>query len=211
MSTFGPLTPSTAVERAVTATLKKWIVTYLAEVERQEGLDPRAVPQPVGWATFADDATARKWPETQMPAIVVMCPGQTEPPRADGDGTYTTRWAVVVAAICRGRPGIAGGVEEARHVAQMYATAISGCLLAKGSLGGFAEGVDWEDESNDEVAHEKVRTLAASRSVFTVEVDGMRRRGGGPLEPPEDPYAAPAEWPPVTSVEVETDRLPPTP
>lgn len=193
---FGPLIDARDVQRAVEATLDKWIETYLAMVERLNELDPRTLPAPESYV-HKDDGTLDKRPEDQTPTIVILSPGTTGEARMEGDGMYRATWVVNVAAIVESADP--GYVSE---LAKLYNAVIRAALVQNGSLDGFAVSTRWRGERNDDLRSEASRSLAAGTNVFEVTVKDVVQKGAGLRQPPENPYEV-AEPSTVDDVEVE--------
>lgn len=82
-------------------------------------------------------------------------------------------------------------------------------MLQKQSLGGFADGTTWLDESYDDAFQfTDTQTVGAGQVVFAIEVAGVVNRYGGPPTPiPPDPDTQPgSDWPTVEE-HTETVRL----
>jgi hypothetical protein len=202
---FGKVITGAAVERAIVGFLTdadeitggNWLSTCMGEIERVEGLTER-VTRPRGVVTSSD---FEKWPEDQLPVILVISPGLVRPPERKGRGALTFTWGVGIA-------GLVGDTtaESSRRMGQVYAAAISLAINTHKSLGGFD--LDFGDG----------RTLGAGRCVFEVSVEGARPTGGGPSAPlpepdPFDPSAPdtgtdPGPWPGVTETSIDVTLKP---
>jgi phage gp37-like protein len=137
-SAFGPLVAASDMEDAVLAQLQAWLPDYLAEVERTHGLQVGSLPQPRSWVLSSE---VERFPEEQLPAVMLASPGLTDPPLADGTGIYTARWQLVVAVQVNVR-----GNRLALRVARLYALALRGALLQQQRLGLPLRRIDWMDE-----------------------------------------------------------------
>src|SRR5215831_14296205 len=94
---FGRIVTGWDVEQWVLDVLKRWSRTYLSEVERQHGYVACTHPAVRGWAY---GPTFDKWPEDQLPGVLVVCPGIAPPPRRDGEGIFSARWNVQIGVCC---------------------------------------------------------------------------------------------------------------
>lgn len=164
-----------------------WMTAYIAEIERQLGLDPKTIPVIKSYVTANE---FRKWPEEQTPAILVVSPGLTDPPKKEGDGTYRGSFSLGVAAIAKGRTK-----QETQRTAKVYGAAIAGAMVQHPSLQGFARGLGWRDQSYTDIDSDEGRTLASSQNIFEIEVGNLVQAFGGPVVVPEDPYVDPGSWP----------------
>src|SRR5690349_10466479 len=199
---FGPIFSGDQLEDAVIETLQKWLPTYIREVELQRGLALPAdgrIPKPRTYTTRNEFTT---FPEDQLPLIVVVSPGLVAPPRADGEGRYVGWFALGIAAVVS-----ASGKANTRRLARQYGAAVRSCILQKSWLEGAATGVEWRDESYDDLPNEdKEKSVSAVQMIFQVQVDNITTRWTGPAYPfePGDPYTNPGDnWPPVLHTEVE--------
>lgn len=199
---FGRIVTGADVEEWVIAMFKRWSGTYIAEVERQHGLQAGQLARVHSWVTTP---TLDKWPEDQLPAILVMSLGVSEPPQRTSD-VYRARWTINVAAICSARTEA-----ETRLQAMYLLAAHRALLLQRPSLEGYARGVVWGDEDYTQLAYDDARTLAASQAAFTVEVDDVQHVNAGPITPddPLNPDTLPWPLDPETAtVHIEVDRVP---
>lgn len=171
-----------------------WMTTYLAEVERQKEIKAESLPPVKSWVAANE---FRKWPDEQMPVGVVLSPGLAEEPLRDGDGKYRAKWHVGVAVVVKGRKR-----SETAETAKLYAAAVRAAVLQHPSLGGFAQGVTWKDESYTDLPMETERTLGSAQLVFEVEVEDVIQSLAGLVEIPEDPYDVPDAWSEIESAEV---------
>jgi len=180
---FGTIKHAGQIEDMAEDFLKLWTPTYLAEMERQLGLDSKSLPHIRAWTRINE---FEKWPEDQLPTVLLICPGLAEPPIKDGSGAYRAKWALGVAVV------VSASTERAtRNIAGIYSAAIRATLLQHRSLGGQALGVDWTDERYDDLPSEDSRSLAAARQVFVVEVADVTNAKLGPdevLVDHHDPY-----------------------
>jgi hypothetical protein len=177
----GPIAHAGVVELAVTTTLKKWLPTYLAEACRQHEITGVATPR--SWVTASE---YDRWPENQLPAIIVSAPGTEGEPRADGDRVYRADYELrVTAEIVARRAG------EARLIGQLYAGAIRVALMQRRSLGDGLRVTDWLGESNATLGFTGTadrRTRFASQNIFRVTVPNLFTERGALTEPIlEDP------------------------
>lgn len=189
------------VELQVIDTLKDWFDTYLAEVERQNALDVRQLPRP---RSYSRRNEFERWPEDQIPAVIVISPGLVEPPVANGSGEFRGYWGVGVAVIAEGQD-----TDNTRDLVGYYTAAIRALILQRPSLGGFAMGVTWEGEHYDDISDvEMGRTLASGQVVFQVEVEGIVSTKAGPVTPdtpPVDPPPVSPAWPIATEVTADIE------
>lgn len=197
MSLFGPLVHGGVVENAVKDTLTNWLPTYLREVERQHDREICSLPSPRSYQLVSEADDPARWPEDQIPAIVIMCPGFAQEPLHEGSGSYRARYAVSVAAL------VSANTQGAtRQLARLYGIGIAAALLQHPSLDGFGAGLSWVDESYDDIPSETSRSLACVIEGFTVDVDSVIDTSGGPSAPAEDCDPTSPEWSVVEETEV---------
>ena len=189
---IGPIVTGRDVELAALDTLKAWSSVYIAEAERQSGRVAGSLPRIRAWTTAAD---FEKWPEDQLPCVLLIAPGLAAPPRADGAGLYAAEFSMGFAVIVS-----TATLEETAKVAKLYCAALRTCLIQHESLGGVAAGLTWLDENYDDLPSIDTRSLGAGQAIFAVEVRDISRRWNGPQEPPADPLAPIEDDPYATSV-----------
>lgn len=198
---FGEITVGTEIEVAVMDTLRIWMPTYLEEIELQKGRTRGEIPPPARYTTrnrfdsFPDDA---------MPLCVVVSPGLAEKPRKEGSGIYSAWWAVGV-----GFAAVARDADAAGFLSKVYGAASRAILLQHGSLGGSAEGVEWEDESYDDLVDDEERTVRACYEMFRVFKYDIVTKGGGPSDPiAPDPVTQPGStWPTAETVVIDAINI----
>lgn len=166
------------VEVAVTASLKKWMPTYLSEVAHQAGLKRGELPLFRSYVSRIDLGSA---PEDQLPSCVVVAPGTAGPAEKHG-GQFSGYWSVGVGSIVAGRDR-----DNTYDLCRLYTAATRTALLQHGSLDGFAEFTSWESERYDEFGQGyQNRTLCTGVVHVLVYVRGIVS-ALGPTEPIEDP------------------------
>lgn len=201
MTLFSPIIHGGVVESAVSSTLQLWFPTYLREIERQHDREQLALPAPRSYQLVSETDDPARWPEDQLPAIIVLCPGFAEAPRHSGTGVYDARYTVSVAAL------VSANTQSAtRQLARLYGAAVAAIIVQNSSLGSFASGVSWIDESYDNIPSESARSLACVIESFTVDVSAVLTSSAGPgvVDPDENDVSP--EWPDVISAHVTVDQ-----
>lgn len=222
-ATFGTIRTDDEIEDAVTATLKKWLPTYMSEVERQLNLTPPYYERPSA-GSFTTRTDFDKFPEDMLPLIVIVSTGVEDDPVREGRGFYRARYVM-------GVTNIVSSTEEvfSRQYAYRMGAAIRAALIHHQSLDrgvdGDVRGVDWLGSRNDELGSEDGRTIWACRQAFSVEVAEVLQRGVGPVgptdpevdpdptvpDPPDDPDTPDPPYPPLPTVQhtdVDLDKEP---
>jgi hypothetical protein len=166
--------------------------TYLREIELQLGLADHTIPAPRTYTTRNEFTT---FPEDQMPICVVVSPGLAEEPYMEGDGTMTAWWTLGVGVLAS-----ASTEEDTNFLSKMYAAAVRAIMLQKSSLGGVCIGIEWLDESYDDIPDEsQERTIRAAQWVGRAYIDGVVVRDAGPIGPPDPETQPGSEWVIATS------------
>ena len=203
-ATFGPIVTAGDVEGWTLDLLQRWFSTYLAEVERQHGYSGHDLPRPKGWAL---GPSFDKWPEDQVPGVLVSSRGTLDPPRRHGDGAFTARWGIEPGVVCSARTQ-----NEAHQLAALYGAAVRWLMIQRPSLDGYAAGTAWLGESYDDLGYDDSRSLYAVRELFAVQVDEVAYSDAGPVTPdapltPDDTLPWPP-WQEVATVEIKVDNTP---
>jgi hypothetical protein len=203
-SIFGRIVSGADVEDWCMALVKKWAGTYISEVERQRGITAGTLARFRG---FEVAPSYDKWPEDQLPAVILVSVGLVDPPVKSGDGRYRARWMMGVGCIASARTQA-----DAHQQGILYLTAMRELFIQRPSLDGHADGTRWLGEDYTQLAYDDIRTLGAGLGQFSVEVDGVASADAGPTTPdlPLDPDTLP--WPPwqeVETVEIEVENYPP--
>jgi len=198
-SIFGRIVAGGDVETWCIDLCRKWIGTYLAEVERQHGITAGTYARPKSYVrTISFD----KWPEDHLPGLMLISTGIARPPRKEGDGTVTADWLMGLGVLCSAK------TQQASHdMAQLLTAAVRTLFLQKPSLDGHADGVAWLDERHNDLAYDDQRSLSSGQAIFQVTVHGVAVANAGPSYPlaPLDPDTTPwPDWPTVQTVESHT-------
>lgn len=202
---IGPIVTGRDVELAALKLLKRWSGTYLAEAERQREREPKSLPRIRGWTVAPD---FEKWPEDQLPCVLLVCPGLAEQPMPNGGGVYRAKYALGLAVIVS-----AATMSDTAELAKLYVACMRAALLQHSSLEGFAIGVDWLDENYDDLPSDDDRSLGAGQAVFAVELDAFARRWNGPVTPSEpppvdtDPLPVDPTVQTITDVHIDVERV----
>ncbi len=202
-SIFGRIVTGGDVEQWCLDLLHTWFGTYLAELERQHGITEGTLQRPRAYLRVP---SLDKWPEDQLPAVLLVSEGTLDLPQRDGRKVHRARWLMGAATVCSAR-----SEAESRALAMLYVAALRALLIQRPSLDGKAQGTVWMAESYTELDYDDGRSLAAGQAAFTVEVDDVVSGDAGPLTPtaPLDPDTEP--WPPWAEaelVEVEVQGVP---
>lgn len=201
MSIFDQIKIADDLEAAVVATLNLWFLTYLKEFELQHGLianinDEDVLPSPKT-ITVANELDLAQG--DALPAVVVVSPGMSprNRPKQEGDGTFRAFFGVGIGVFC----SAATRADTARLV-RYYTALVRTIILQHQSLGGFADGCEWFDESYDDAfGFADNESVGAGQVVFEFEVAGVVNRYGGPAlymapDPAPDPATQPgSNWP----------------
>lgn len=204
MTIFGEILDASHVEAALVAHLQTWSPTYVAEIERQR--DPAHTRWPNGLAPIRNytvvHSAEEKFPEDQLPMILIFSPGLAAPPEYHGGGETSAIYAAAVAAIAS-----ADTLANTKAITRAYASAAKAAIVQHEDLGGFALGTRWIDERNYPIVAgvEVERNLMAVSMTFEIEIENVLERDTGPLAPVEPPEEAPPEPPVVKTHEVEID------
>ncbi len=161
-------------------TIKTWMKEYLAEAERQAGLDPRTLPE---IKTFTQVNEFRNWAQDETPVCVLVSPGLSDKPKKKGDGWYMASFDVGVAIIVQ-----ANNRENTNNLADIYGPILRQLILQQAGYGGLISGIDFEDERYNDVPETEDRAQASVQVIFSVEVPGMVNDKLGVTEPSDDPY-----------------------
>jgi hypothetical protein len=196
---FGQILTGTDVEDAVTDHLKLWSATYLAEMERQSGREPQSLPHVRSWNVVPTEP--EKWPENQLPAVLVISPGLIGEPQEQGDGVTVATWSLSLSAITSAR-----SEKGTRQLAHLYVAHLRAIMLQHPGISGFAQDTLWMGEAYDTVPQELRRTLAGATGAFAVEVSDVINRYGGPTEPADQPYDDQSDWPTVEETVVTAEK-----
>ena len=172
---IGKVVSGHEVEAAAIAVLKKWSSTYIAYFERQTNREVGSLPRIRAYTTTP---VFDKWPEDQLPAVVLISPGISAPPLPDGSGLYRASFALAVAVVVS-----TANLADTAELTKLYVAALRTCIIQHQSLEGFAQGVDWLDENYDNLPFEDNRSLGAGQANFGVEVGSLSRRWNGPTTP----------------------------
>lgn len=196
---FGPIVTASTVEQATIATLQAWLPTYIAELERREGLDPGSVAAIRSWATVNK---FRRAPQEQLPAAIVVSPGISQPPERRGDGLIDAWWRIGVAIVV-----FASTREATNDLAKLYAAAVRTIIVQKPALAGdpaapepLATRVQLISELSDDVPPDYLEVGATGQVEFDVLVEGIAQASTGPAEPTVD---VPPNWPVVETPNVD--------
>jgi len=203
-SIFGRIVSGADVEQWCLACVRTWIGTYLSEKERQDEEVVGSLQRP---RSYSVAPTFDRWPEDQLPAIVLVSIGLADQPVKYG-GAFRARWDMGLACICSARTQ-----GESHAMAQRYMAALRALFIQRPSLDGVASGTVWMGESYDDIDFDETRSLSAGIAQFVVEVDDVTSANAGPITPdkPLDPDTDPwADWPLVETADVEVDVVPVT-
>ena len=202
-SIFGRIVTGADLEQAIMASLKKWSSTYLSELERQHGMEAGELARVRSW-TIAP--TLDKFPEDQLPALILWSVGLAPPPDRKAGSVYSARWDMRLGLVCG-----ATTPTRSHELAELYVAAHRALLLNRQSLDGFgANGTEWLDESYDDLPYDEARSLGWGVAQFSVQVDDVQTVYAGPLEPdaPLTPDTAPwPDDPAANTVDVEVDKV----
>jgi hypothetical protein len=184
-SAFGPILSAFEVEHALAACVRIWIRDYLAEMARQRRQEPEGMP-PFRAITVA--GAPEKWPEDQLPALLLSSPGLAETSsrrgiEVHGDGGYVARYRVD--AVCEVS---ARGNRQAIRLARIYAAAVRALLIqqplrAPSHPPPWLRRVDRLGEDFTLRDWTVDRTRCAGRVSVVVEVADDMTRGLGPRQP----------------------------
>lgn len=197
---FDYLTGPHELTQAVEAHIRKWIDTYLAEVERQNDIEPRHLSRP---RAYIHKQRLEALPgEDQNPAIILVSRGNREAFRNNNGGEITIPYDLGIAAV------VNAPEQYVRRNGGMYGIAIAGLMLharrrsLDGALDGRVRVLDFNQFQLEDTQDEDSRTQAIVRLEFTVTVKNAIKLGAGPAQPdpPTDPEIPPGPWPTVDDV-----------
>lgn len=188
---FGPIFVAVNLEQAVIDTLKSWLRLYINEVQLQVGVTG-SIPMP---RTYTTRRRFDKFPEDQLPTCVVVSPGLDSDPKKEGDGSYRAKWVIHVGMVVS-----TSDMVQTNLVAKIYGAAMRAAIIQHASLGGIVCGMEWYDESYDDLPDDDVtRSLGATTLSFRVEVEEVVNWNKGPdgvfLPDPADPDTPPNAQP----------------
>jgi len=205
MSALGTLKTSSTIETAVIDRLRAWMPSYIADVERQNDLEPGSAASIKSIRAVSDPNDSARRPEDQLPAVLVAVSSTSEKPKKDADGYYSAPYTLGVMVVTA-----TNSEQNSRHLGQLYGAAIRGCLVQSRSLSSDVQMTDWEGEDLGLIDPEDNRSLFGCTNTFSCELRDIVSWKMGPpptWEPPETPVEA---TPPTDPTEEITGSWPAT-
>ncbi len=184
--------------------LREWSDTYIAEVERQHSIEAGSLARVRGWVL---SPTFDKWPEDQVPGVLIVSTGVAATPQRHGEGMYRATWSIELGCIASARTQ-----QLAHEQAMLMLAAHKAILVQRPSLEGFAAGTRWMSERYDPLSYDDTRSLYAATATFAVDVENVLFSLAGPVTPdvpPADATLPFAPWPEVDTILVDVESHPP--
>lgn len=212
---YGEFVGAHHLEAAIFSMLWKWLPSYQYEVSREAGMDPKHLLPIRSWRVAT---SMERYPEDQLPCVMLVNNGVTEPPRKhndeDGASVFLAHWAVDLGIQVAAKGQKIRSVPRALTLARMYSLAIRLCMIQKrddDEIMGMTDPLT--ERPNAVLAVEDDRTTCVAVTSFSVQTDKWSEWGNGPIEPlyPPEGETPPAErpvWPVVESWEVDVDKVP---
>lgn len=196
---IGRIVSSADVRRELHDTLVEWFVTYLAEVERQAGLDAQSIPVPQSYEQPLD---VTKIEETFGPTLYVGAPSLATAGMASGT-RYESEWTSRVVAIVWAEMTR----REIEDRVGLYLSAARAAITQQTTRRGLLDDVRWarEDYAIISTQRRREKMLLAGSTEVTVKVADALNRKGHLGSPPQDPYHPPESITPVSSVTAEVE------
>lgn len=209
LQNFGPNYGRGDLETRVIATIRTWIVTYIANYEREHQLPSRSIVVPPTPASIHGGIDFETFSSELFPEIIVVCQPSGEAERIDDDGGYGSWFTVDVGAVVQ----YEGDQDKTRQLADAYGTALQLLVPQQGYFGYQADGTTYfATRTRLEAAYsvvfpdETVRDIARATLPARTFVNNLGSDFEGPTVPPADPYAVPLPLPVANRVEVDLIR-----
>jgi hypothetical protein len=221
MTLVGVVAGQLTVERAMVATLKKWLPTYVVRAARRYAAEPGSPITVNEMETLLRDYTFpfrprgvtvaksfEDWPVDALPHVQVLSPSWT--PNGGSQNGRSFKYQIQVACLVG-----AQDQDDTRLLRACFEDAILGLVTQQPSLGGVAAGVDIVGGGGaqfSEVSGADSRTFQGSITVFEVVLENVVSSYGAPVEVLPDEEGVPPEWPadPIledAEVELEAELL----
>jgi len=207
VSIFGAIQIADDLEEAVLNTLEKWFYTYLVEYELQTHQIPDKYHRPTHPMprSYLKVNQLDKEAADQLPSIVCVSPGLSSrhAPAQEGDGSFRAFFNVGVGVFCTAKDR-----KDTMKICRMYTAICRTIMLQQQSLGGFADGSWWIDESYDpHFSFTDDQTISAGQVVFEIEVAGVVNRYDGPKTIDPEPEQPGSDWPLAETVTATVEIL----
>lgn len=163
--------------------LDTWFSTYLRQLELDNALESDSIRTP-DRKYFTNRNNFDAIPGEELPKVVVVSPGLLSRPVRDNRGQYRAVWRLGVGVACA-----AETEEEAKFHCDIYGAAVRAIMLHQGGKALEAK-IEWLDESYvDLPIPDQIQMYRAAAVWFSVDVENVVTKRGGPLVPNEAPYA----------------------
>lgn len=214
-SIYGAIVDRSQVEQAVINILQTppagsnfpLIAYYLAEVERQRGLQPQTLPLPPGPDSYRGGLDFDVFEDEWAPVLTVLAEpvGRAE---REHEGFYGSMYEIRVGAVVVGQDE-----DTVRLLADRYGAAVMACLAQNGGLGtrvDFATGLTIpfatktvvETVAETTFPNARMRRLAQSTVILHSFIDHVVDENG-PIAFPASPYLPAPSWPTIENVDVQ--------
>ena len=197
LADFGPLVVATDVDDAVIGVVRRWINTYLSQVELERGLGDQTLKRPRP-ANVINALSVVEFMDNALPAIVVNTTNTTTTPIVMAGGDTTAFWRATISCVVRGKSQSATKV-----LASLYEGSVRRLMVQRAQKEhGLIADCRWDSTLVQPVADTSGagRWLAAGVGQFLLGVDVAMNGVVGPSEPDVGPYA-----PLATVQEVDVD------
>lgn len=191
---FGQILTGSEVEQWAIDTLRKWFDTYVSELQQQINWQGAQIPSPRSYTTRT---RVRHFEDDQLPQCIVVSPGLAAPPKKDGYGIYRCEFSLGTSVIASAKDEV-----STKALARFYAAVTRTILIQHASLDGHADGLEWRDESYDDIEDDAdvSRMLAAGSNYFRIDIPNVVTWGAGPKDilpptPDTDPWPGETRWP----------------
>lgn len=180
VSAIGPVVSRGNVTQAVLTTLAAWLETYLADLERQNGLNLNDVPRPPTPESVHGALDFLAWRRDLTPEVIVIAEpyGEAE---LFGEGQYSQWYEVQIGTVI-----VTDDESTSTQIADIYGAAIEGCIAGNGDLSGLAERTRMIVASKTEFEDAAVRGVQRSVVVFRTLIENVVSETTRPAVPVPD-------------------------
>jgi hypothetical protein len=188
------ISPEDVIDAAV-ETLRTWLPTYMAEVERQKGLQPRTIPRPPTPESYHGGVDLETWVGADTPEVMVLAKPSGPPERFAS--SYTQGYTLTVGCLCIGTGStLAERPEDDARIVASYLGAATMLLVQQPALGGLTERLVMIAAPDVSLPDSEKRAIAQVVTEFEVWVTEIVSETAGPVgpTPQESPgYTGPEE------------------